>query len=103
MPDRLLQPKAAWAEDRATQRCDPSADPGAKTEGRAVRRLTAAAARPSTLRDWHRSDKPSRHDAATLPAGCPPQVANANRQEFQFPLNQDRGSNPSGPTRTAGA
>ena len=90
MHGHVLQRKAAWAEDRATQRCDPSADPGAKTEGRAVCNLTAAAARPSTLRDWHESDKPSRHDAATLPAGCPPQFANADRQEFQFPLNQDR-------------
>ena len=89
MHGHVLQRKAAWTEDRATQRCDPSADPGAKTEGRAVCNLTAAAARPSTLRDWHESDKPSRHDAATLPAGCPPQFANADRQEFQFPLNQD--------------
>jgi hypothetical protein len=74
---RRLQRKAAWAEDRATQRCDPSADPGAKTEGRAVRSVTAAAARPSTLRDWHQSDKPSRHDAATLPARRPSQFATA--------------------------
>ncbi len=40
---RALQPTLAWAEDRATQRCDPSAVPGAKTEGQAValcRRLT---------------------------------------------------------------
>jgi len=55
-----LEPLVAWAEDRATQRCDPSADPGAKTEGR----------------------------AATLPAGCPSILANAERQEFQFPVNQ---------------
>jgi hypothetical protein len=89
MTHHELRSEAAWAEDRATQRCDPSADPGAKTEGRAVRCLTAATARPSTLRDWHQSAKPSRHDAATLPAGCPPQLANAKRQEFQFPLNQD--------------
>jgi len=61
-----LEPLVAWAEDRATQRCDPSADPGAKTEGRAVRSATAA----------------------TLPAGCPSILANAERQEFQFPVNQ---------------
>ena len=85
-----LQPRVDWAEDRATQRCDPSADPGAKTEGRAACSATAAAARPSTLRDWHQSDKPSRHDAATLPAGCPSLLANAERQEFQFPVNQHR-------------
>ncbi len=29
--DTTLQSQTAWAEDRATQRCDPSADPGAKT------------------------------------------------------------------------
>jgi len=55
-----------WAEDRALLRSNPSADPGAKTEGRAVRHY--AAARPSTLRDWHQSDKPSRPDAATKPS-----------------------------------
>ena len=28
-----LQPDSAWAEDRAMLRSNPSADPGAKTEG----------------------------------------------------------------------
>jgi len=79
-----------WAEDRATQRCDPSADPGAKTEERAVCSAIVAAARPSTLRDWHQSDKPSRHDAAISPAGCLPRPANTEPQEFQFTLNQDK-------------
>ena len=83
----VLQPPMAWAEDRALLRSNPSADPGAKTEGRAVR--TAAAARPSTLRDWHESDKPSRQNAATSQAGCPSRLANAKQQEFQFPVNQD--------------
>ena len=87
-----LQRPMAWAEDRATQRCDPSADPGAKTEG-AAGQLTYG--RPSRLpalhplRDWHQSDKPSRQDAATQSAGCIPQLANANRPTFQFLLNQD--------------
>ena len=85
MTDRMLQPEVAWAEDRATQRCDPSADPGAKTGAGHVPALLPS----SPLRDWHQSDKPSRHDAATLLAGCLPQLANAKRQEFQFPLNQD--------------
>jgi hypothetical protein len=87
MRDRMVQPKAAWAEDRATQRCDPSADPGAKTGAGARHCLALLPFYP--LRDWHESDKPSRHDAATLLAGCLPQPANAKRQEFQFPLNQD--------------
>jgi len=34
-----------------------------KTEGRAVGNPASAVARPSTLRDWHQSDKPSRQDA----------------------------------------
>jgi transposase InsO family protein len=54
-----LQPAMAWAEDRATQRCDPSADPGAEIgEG------GGPCAVPLPLRDRHQSDKPSRHDAA---------------------------------------
>ena len=82
----VLQPPMAWAEDRALLRSNPSTDPGAKTEGRAVR--TAAAARPFTLRDWHQSDKPSRHDAATSQTGCPSPLAYAEQLEFQFPVNQ---------------
>ena len=82
----MLQPKAAWAEDRALLRSNPSADPGAKT-GAGARRSPAPL--PFyLLRDWHQSDKPSRQDPATLPAGCPSQFANAKRQEFQFPVNQ---------------
>jgi len=85
----MLQRKAAWAEDRATQRCDPSADPGAKTGARAGNRPALLPFYP--LRDWHPCDKPSRHDAATLLAGCPSQFANTERHEFQFPVNQDTG------------
>ena len=51
-----------WTEGRATQRCDPSAVPGAET---------GAGARPcfaplllDLLRDQHESAKPSPHDAA---------------------------------------
>jgi len=88
MSDRMLQPKAAWAEDRATQRCDPSADPGAKTGAGA--RHPLALLPFHSLRDWHESDKPSRQDAATVQAGCPSQLANTKRQEFQFPVNQHR-------------
>jgi hypothetical protein len=77
-----------WTEDRATQECDPSADPGAKTEGRAA--STHGAARPS-LRDWHQSAKLSRHDAANAEAGCPSPIANTDQPTFQFTLNQDTG------------
>ena len=57
-----LQLTMTWAEDRATQRCDPSADPGAKTEGRVVHWGNPWTAQPSFLRDWHQSDKPSQQD-----------------------------------------
>jgi len=76
---------SAWLEDRATQRCDPSAMPGPRPKGG---RCHLGAARPS-LRDWRQCDKPSRHDAATHLAGCHPLTANAKRSEFQFTLNQD--------------
>ncbi len=100
MSGRALQPASALAEDRATQRCAPSADPGAKTEepgclaGQApsdeVRAVsTHDAARPSSLRDWHQSDQPSRQEAATSPTGSRPQLANTQHPKFQFPLNQD--------------
>ena len=36
MNTRSLQRKVTWAEDRATVRTDPSADPGAEVEGGAV-------------------------------------------------------------------
>jgi len=82
-----LQRKTAWAEDRATVRTDPSADPGAKTEERAVGTKRVAARLP--LRDWRESDKPSRHDAVTLRQDAPFQLANAERSKFQFTVNQD--------------
>ena len=81
-----LQPISAWAEDRATLRSDPSAVPGAKTDG-------AARCRPvlhSPHRDWHQSDKPSEQDAATAMARCLSPLANSNQSTFQFPLNQDK-------------
>jgi transposase InsO family protein len=61
-----VQHRMNWAEDRATQRCDPSAVPAAESEGRAV-------TPPSfPLHSWHHSDKPSRQDAAIPSAGCLP-------------------------------
>jgi hypothetical protein len=76
-----------WAEDRATQRCDPSAVPGAESDERAAVQHTAV--RPSLLRSWHPRDKPSRHEAATFRTGGPSPLANANRPKFQFTVNQD--------------
>jgi len=81
-----LQPQMAWAEDRALLRSNPSADPGAKTGAGAGNHLAPLPF--CQLRDWHQSDKPSRQDAATVATGCPSTLANTERQEFQFPLNQ---------------
>ena len=46
-----------WAEDRATVGTDPSADPGAKTEGRAGIHLACSARSSHPLRDWHQCGK----------------------------------------------
>jgi len=83
MPHAALRSTLAWAEDRATQRCDPSADPGAETD--------AGGRKPPCLarRDRHASAKPSRHDAAIPPAGCPSSLANSHYPTFQFTVNQD--------------
>jgi hypothetical protein len=77
-----------WAEDRATQRCDPSAAPGAKIEGRALFFQKDAA--HLLLRDWHQSEKPSRPEAVILPTRCRPLLANLKPSRFQFTVNQDK-------------
>ena len=87
MRDAVAQSRSPGAEGTALLRSNRSADPGAKTEQRAA--AQHAAVRPSTLRDWHKSEKPSRHDAATPSTGRPSQLANVNRAKVQFPLNQD--------------
>jgi len=42
-----------------------------------------------SLRDWHKSDKPSRPEAATTRQDATSQLANTNHPKFQFTLNQD--------------
>ncbi len=82
-----LQPKVTWAEDRATVRTDPSADPRAKTGVEiGLHRSVSLPSHP--LRDWHQSDKPSRQEAVILRQDAFP-FANASRAEFQFTVNQD--------------
>lgn len=81
------QSTLAWAEDTAMQRCNRSADPGAKTEDG----IGAHAPIPPLrfpLRDWQESEKPSRQDAAKSPTGGHFPLTNANPPKFQFPLNQ---------------
>jgi len=87
MTPSLQQFPTSWTEDRATQRCDPSTDPGAETGAGAG--CLPAPLPLSPLRDRHQGDKPSRHDAAIPLAGCHSLGVNWQRQEFRFPLNQD--------------
>jgi len=70
-------------------RTDPSAVPGAETEGRAV--AITSAARPS-LRDRLPCEKPSRPEAATNTARCLDAFPYALTAKFQFTLNQDNPS-----------
>lgn len=85
MASVALRCLAAWTEDRATQRCDPSAAPGAETGARAK---LGFALLPPSLRDRRKSDKPSRQDAAIRAARCRSRFANVLHLKFQFTLNQ---------------
>jgi hypothetical protein len=86
-----------WAEDTALLRRNRSADPVAETKGarRLPRVFLSTVAKPSGYQtgpsDRHQSVKPSRHDAATVLAGCAPAFANVPRPRFQFTLNQYSG------------
>jgi hypothetical protein len=82
---RALQLPLAWAEDRALQRCNPSAVPGVGVK-----------AGPETLRPGHtstshqhQSAKPVWQDARLRLAGRRSSLTNADQTEFQFTLNQD--------------
>ena len=88
---RAVQCDLTWTEDRAPVKTDPSAAPGAETEGRAV--ALNGAARPS-LRDRHLCDKPSRPEAATQAAWSRTLFPYALPSRFQFTLNQDRTTSP---------
>jgi len=83
-----------WAENRATVGTDSSADPGAKTEGRADR-LACSARSSQPLRDWHQSDKSlaaiSREQRASkwseYPEECGQNYRNAQLSSFASPLH----------------
>jgi len=72
-----------WAEDRATVGTDPSADPGAKTEGRAENRLVGSARSFPLLRDWHQSAKSLAAVAASLRASEWPEFPEKCGQIFR--------------------
>ena len=76
-----------WTEDRATQRCDPSAVPGAETGAEAKLNLRLAPL-PSPLRDRHQSDKPSWHGCYEILRRMRLQIANLRGPKFQFTANQ---------------
>ena len=84
----LAQSNATWAEDMALQRCNLSADPGAKT-GNGIKPLSLIPPVFPTLRDWHQSEKPSRQDAAKSATGGHLPLTNTNPPKFHLPLNQD--------------
>jgi hypothetical protein len=88
MPFRMAQSMSAWTEDTALQRCNRSADPGAKTEAR-----TVSPALPSGFYPCFgigpqaknlRGTTPRNHDTMS-----PTQLNNTDHSEFHFPLNQD--------------
>lgn len=87
MPSRTRQCLSTWAEDRALQRCNPSADSGAETEARADDKPPGFLGFGiSTQATNLRGTTPRPFDRMS-----PPQLANADQSEFQFTLNQDSG------------
>ena len=87
MVHAAIEESSARAEDKALLGSNLSADPGAKTEGRAARPV----ARLSPLRDWHQSEKsiaarPRVPDVKT-PGGGLPDTTNPTRRLFHFTLN----------------
>ena len=88
-PGLMAQSQRTWAEDRALQRCNLSAAPGAKTEGGIESACSIPSIWPS-LRDWPESEKPSRQDAAKSATGCHPPLTNTTPPQFHFPLDQHK-------------
>jgi hypothetical protein len=80
-----LRCQTTWTEDRATQRCDPSAAPGAET---GVGAKHSFAPLLCLLRFWRQSDKPSWQDATKFFAGCASALRNARGSKVQFTVNQ---------------
>ena len=87
----MLQPTMTWAEDRATQRCDPSADSGASSDRRTARGQMCRG--PFSVKPSDADGKNALNLRGTMPRNLRhdvlPQFANANRLKFQFPVNQD--------------
>ena len=80
-----VQCDLTWTEYKASVRTDPSAVPGAETEGRADAFNGTAR---SSLRDRHLCGKPSRPEAATEAAWSRPLFPYALHARFQFTVKQ---------------
>ncbi len=93
MPGRKVRPNLDWADDTALLAGNRSADPAAETKGARQRprvflsNVPKLRAEKTGASDRHQSGKPSRQDAATVPAGSVLAFANAPPPEFQFTLN----------------
>ena len=87
MAHAAIEQWTARAEDTALLGSNRSADPGAKTEGRA----SCSVARLSPLRDWHQSDKSLAAQPRVLDVKTPgdglPDVVNSERPILHFTLN----------------
>ena len=103
MNGALVEESTTRAEDTALLGSNRSADPGAKTEGRAagaVCRIAAhrPVARLAPLRDWHQGDKSLAAQPRALNVKTPgdglPVVANSERPALHFTLNQYRWKRP---------
>lgn len=82
-----LQPMSTWAEDRALLGSNPSAVPGVGVNAgpdHSVR--LGSSATPFTPTPRRKTQATSGDLTSTL------QIANANREKFQFTLNQDTNS-----------
>ncbi len=81
----------AWAEDKATVGTDLSADPGAKTEGRAMAQSVACLS-PTPFGIGTQAINPAGRSPASWEEKTPgdglPVVANSKRRELHFTLNQ---------------
>ncbi len=84
-PDRrTVGSPMTWAEDRATVGTDPSADPGAKTEGRAGNRFACSARSSHPLRDWHQRGKSLAAQPREMNLATPEKVARISGKMWPY-------------------
>ena len=82
------QSSSTWAEDRALQRCNPSADPGVGAEGRTgLNPGSVSCPHPSTSTPTRKTFAARCRDR--IDRTSPLQFTNADQLGFHFTLNQD--------------